>query len=150
MRAPSCPNCRERLSSAELGFNGLWSCLYCEGVWLPFAAVEALARDTGLNLTRYIAPDASSSRRQPCLTCPKCQAQTFISLEARDVSVHSCSTCRGLFIPKVALNAFAGALGVKDGSALAVKNYLEQQGPASAAEVITGIALLELLAFLLS
>ena len=109
---PTCPSCIERLSAGELGFNGWWSCLYCEGVWLPFAAVEALGHSAGLDLTRYLTPPADSALRRGDLHCPGCKTPSFIRLQAKEADVYSCCTCRGLFIPKPAHEAFARNLGM--------------------------------------
>ena len=110
---PQCPRCRERLSSAEIGFNGLWSCLYCEGVWLPYAQVESLAHSAGVNLTRYMAPAEGSSARKADLLCPKCLSPSFVGLAAKGANLSSCSSCRGLYIPKAAFDLFAVHLGTK-------------------------------------
>jgi Zn-finger nucleic acid-binding protein len=110
---PICPNCRERLSFGEIGFNGLWSCIYCEGVWLPFSTVETLARATEANLTRYMAPPKGDNSYQEHLHCPKCRSNTFVPLQARGVCLSSCCSCRGLFVPKTAIAAFADSLGVE-------------------------------------
>ena len=110
---PQCPRCRERLSSAEVGFNGLWSCLYCEGVWLPYEQVESLAHAAGVNLTRYIAPAEGSSARKADLLCPQCLSKNFVVLAAKGAELSSCSSCRGLYIPKTAFDLFAVDLGVK-------------------------------------
>ena len=115
MPHPKCPNCRERMSMSELGLAGVWSCIYCEGVWLNDSEVRRL-------LTSAEASGAAprSLERLPCtetaLTCPTCQAPSFVQVVAGSAKAHCCTNCHSLFfdkgtLPEHALSALSGVSG---------------------------------------
>ena len=145
-----CPNCRERLSSSEIGFGGLWSCLYCEGVWLPFQSVEAMEHSAGVNLTRYMAPTVSAASRRSDLVCPTCASTAFVSLEAKKAEFASCATCRGLFIPKATFDRFAEHLGVKQRTLLDFVNSAEDQTDVHPAAAVGASVAVNLLLYFLT
>ncbi len=92
--APSCPNCRERMSDVEQGLGGVWSCIYCEGVWLP--------KDEGVEL-----PDQQAAPVVAHLVCPSCNATTFCSVFAATCAFHTCTRCGGTFLPKGVVHAIS-------------------------------------------
>ena len=109
MLTPTCPNCREQMSSVEHGHGGVWSCLYCEGCWLSERNLETVARRTvpaGSSLvwqkisTPINAPDEG-------LTCAACETDDFETLSVNDVHAYQCTKCRGVFFRKGALAAIA-------------------------------------------
>ena len=72
MSAPLCPSCNERMSNVERGLGGVWSCVYCEGVWLP-AGTRSAATPQPANL------DGTSKG----MTCPNCRTKSLLALADR-------------------------------------------------------------------
>ena len=144
MPAPKCPRCRAHLSSVETGGNSLWSCLECEGVWLPYESAEALGESTCVNLTRYKAPMEGSAPLSR-LVCPTCSTATFVGLKAKGVELSSCHACRGLFMPKSALDLFARYRSVKSESPIdSGQPPLSKKEAAASAGVVLAVDLLDL------
>jgi Zn-finger nucleic acid-binding protein len=109
MKAPLCPNCREGMSSVEHGLGGVWSCLYCEGTWLPAEQLKALATAAGGD------PNVASSPVQPLqvcpttesLACPRCEASWLETVSLGAFQAHRCIRCQGAFFTRgvVAMHA---------------------------------------------
>jgi Zn-finger nucleic acid-binding protein len=105
MDQPLCPNCHERMSDVERGFGGVWSCLYCEGAWLPESQVRSLLASTQAILAasgeRALAQQAWSVHDS--LICPSCQTKSFRSPASLAAEVQVCGTCSGVFFRRGAL-----------------------------------------------
>jgi ribosomal protein L37AE/L43A len=100
MSSPLCPNCQEHMSSVEHGQGGVWSCLYCEGNWLPQAhALQVLS-------VLELQP-ARSGETVATLVCPSCNSRTFSPLSAPNSRVFQCATCQSLYFESAALAALA-------------------------------------------
>ena len=110
MLSPNCPNCRERMSLGEVGLDGIWSCIYCEGAWLSAPEVQ-----------RLVAPQpgaASASRASPRrvppeagLLCPSCEASSLVPVSIESQCVHCCTSCNGVFFGKGVLTALRPNVG---------------------------------------
>ena len=90
---------------------GLWSCVYCEGVWLSKSDLTRRAA-----LPRASAPTESEKllRHQSKLplTCPSCLNQEFIEYRAEEhAQVHECTKCGSVFLPKESAARLSEALG---------------------------------------
>lgn len=103
--APTCPNCRERLSDVEAGLVGVWSCLYCEGAWFSTTEVRRLSLQAHQTATSALA------ERVENLECPKCKGREFQTLVKRDLALHECCTCASTFMPRRTVVALGSALG---------------------------------------
>ena len=87
------------MSAVERGLGGVWSCLYCEGTWLPLeqrAKFVALSRESLAAMT---------SPLQEALICPACESPAFLATNTS--GAHTCSLCGSLFLKKGVLRALA-------------------------------------------
>jgi len=100
MPHPSCPNCKERMSSVEHGLAGVWSCLYCEGCWLSKAEL-ANAASPGLPLNAQVASPVGVQNNE--LVCPACASASFHSFPVAGSTMHRCIGCESVFLGKAAL-----------------------------------------------
>lgn len=96
MNSPLCPNCQERMSSVEHGIGGVWSCIYCEGTWLPQGQVGEIAQ-------RFMPRAASSVNvlancKAASLVCPACP-NTYLEAGEED-GIYCCAACRSLFFER--------------------------------------------------
>lgn len=102
MSVPYCPSCRESMSSVELETPGFWSCLYCEGIWVPGSEVEALSARASLAPAKseWVASPHEGAKDAPNFFCPSCGSSSFAHVTAKGVGAHCCSTCHGIYLPK--------------------------------------------------
>ena len=91
--SPLCPNCRERMSDVERGLGGVWSCLYCEAVWLPNEATNPAA---------VALPDAFPENH---LICPACESSSLHPIAQGSHLYYQCAGCSGAFLPKGVVRA---------------------------------------------
>ena len=87
------------MSAVERGLGGVWSCLYCEGTWLPLeqrAKFVALSRES---LATVVSP------LQEALVCPACESLAFLATNTS--GAHTCSLCGSLFLKKGVLGELA-------------------------------------------
>jgi Zn-finger nucleic acid-binding protein len=103
MKNPLCPSCREQMSSVEQGLGGVWSCLYCEGVWLSQDRVKVLDAE----IQSFQHPPNEAQGRD--LLCPSCGSTEFRGASAGPGAVHRCQGCAGLFLEKGCLQVVAPA-----------------------------------------
>jgi len=127
MLSPKCPSCREQMSMAELGLDGVWSCIYCEGTWLGAKEVRTLVAQAQISEATAASVSASPASRG-LLTCPSCEAQSFMEVKTGNYNAHCCSSCRGIFFARGAL------LGLCPGIALGTSGP-ETAGKAFASSV---------------
>jgi ribosomal protein L37AE/L43A len=99
MTNPRCPNCGESMSSVEKGYGGVWSCLYCEGTWLPSEqrAASAALRDDALKQAVQLPIQS--------LVCPSCESRAFLATSAEGAYV--CGACGSLFLDRGVLDRLA-------------------------------------------
>ena len=108
MNTPLCPNCREYMSSVEQGLGGVWSCLYCEGVWLSQDRMKALCTEPRAHpLSPRLPGTLRDEQNNQQLLCPSCGSRAFHVSEAGQSVIHCCSGCSGLFIERGSLQAVA-------------------------------------------
>jgi len=88
------------MSSVEHGHGGVWSCLYCEGNWLPQAQALQVLRAVELH-------PAQSCESVATLVCPSCHRTTFSPMSSPSSRAFQCSTCQSLYFERAALAAFA-------------------------------------------
>ena len=99
MLSPKCPNCQERMSMAELGLDGVWSCIYCEGTWLSSAEVRTLlwqATHSGAPLQArsvFVGTNAN-------LICPACEIRSMAEVELSNYKAQCCTSCQSIFFAK--------------------------------------------------
>lgn len=96
------------MSSVEFEAPGFWSCLYCEGTWIPGAEVAALSSKAAQApaASDWTSVSGSQSASTRSLICPDCGSQSFAHISAQDVVAHCCRNCHGIYLPKGALEAF--------------------------------------------
>jgi len=105
---PLCPNCRERMSDVERGLGGVWSCLYCEGVWLPrCGAGESSVAGWEAPLQVGEATATRSSANAEHLYCPACEARSFETRVIEQATFFACKGCASAFLPKGLVHALA-------------------------------------------
>lgn len=112
MTKPLCPQCRERMSGHEIGLQGIWSCIYCEGNWitpeqLKTVLTESNSQSAPLN---WVRPKADGSSNEQELVCPSCQSRTFSRISSGSTNVNCCKDCHGLFFDKGTLEKLAPQL----------------------------------------
>ena len=109
MSNPLCPNCREQMSSVERGLGGVWSCLYCEGTWLPSAKAQTLTSNaTGRpNFSLPVAEARQHVATNEMLVCPACEAVSLHLVALQNIEVHRCPSCDGVFFKRGVLQALA-------------------------------------------
>jgi len=106
MTKPLCPQCREKMSAHEIGLQGIWSCIYCEGNWITPEQLKALlasANSQSATLTWSQARTGDSQDEQE-LVCPSCESRTFSRISNSSTELSCCKSCHGLFFDKGALS----------------------------------------------
>jgi ribosomal protein L37AE/L43A len=116
LNAPSCPNCRERLSDVEAGLVGVWTCLYCEGAWLPTKEAKLVfpGRQADKPMTAEPSEAGEPGREVSTLACPSCSTSSFVPLATPQAKLFRCSGCGGAYLPKQAVLSLGKALGGKN------------------------------------
>jgi Zn-finger nucleic acid-binding protein len=110
MLSPKCPNCQEHMSIAELGLDGVWSCVYCEGAWLSATEVERML--TVASKSEAMRSDTSQSGIAGNeLTCPVCETASFVPVSVENQRIHCCSNCRSIFFAKGVLTHLCPTVG---------------------------------------
>ena len=135
MLTPVCPNCRERMSSAEHELGGVWSCIYCEGCWLSSREIQSLARGVVPAGSELVWRSVSTplNTHKPELFCSACQERNFEVRAINDVYVHQCTKCRGVFFEKGTLAALASH-----------KFRSDQEAPQSVGKIIATTAAVDI------
>jgi hypothetical protein len=95
------------MSSVEAGQIGLWSCVYCEGVWLPQARGAALIAGQSAAIPEPPSPDQVAEG----LLCPGCEATCFRWESTRHGCMYSCTACQSLYLPKPTVDSLGNRLG---------------------------------------
>jgi Zn-finger nucleic acid-binding protein len=94
------------MSAVEVGFGGIWSCVYCEGAWLPARQVELLVAEANAPL-----PSRSGARTEaqavPGLLCPSCNSAAYVALAAEGSAPSVCTQCAGVFLRRGQLESWA-------------------------------------------
>lgn len=93
------------MSSVEHGLGGVWSCIYCEGTWLPQSQADALSKSLATRTQHAAVAPADASPGS--LVCPACQSPSFEAGAFGILAIHRCMTCRSLFFKRGALAALS-------------------------------------------
>lgn len=106
MTKPLCPQCREKMSAHEIGLQGIWTCIYCEGNWITPEQLKALlasanSQSATLNWSQAKAGNGQNAQE---LVCPSCQSRTFSRVSSSSTELGCCKNCHGLFFDKGALS----------------------------------------------
>jgi Zn-finger nucleic acid-binding protein len=107
---PNCPNCQERMSMAELGLDGVWSCIYCEGTWLSAPEVRALLSKASISGATPQALPASVGMLGS-LVCPACETASLARVEVGNYKAHCCTSCQSIFFGKGVLLSLCPTIG---------------------------------------
>jgi Zn-finger nucleic acid-binding protein len=111
MLSPICPSCQERMSMAELGLDGVWSCIYCEGTWLSAEEVRSLVAEAGVSeVTR--PPVSASTNTEASLTCPACETNSLVAVAVGNYKAHCCTSCQSIFLAKGVLLSLCPTIGL--------------------------------------
>jgi Zn-finger nucleic acid-binding protein len=110
MTTPLCPSCQERMSNVERGLGGVWSCVYCEGVWLPEAKLS-----TGSS-ARHQSEEGETEATG--LVCPSCRVHSLRSLSAAPARGFVCSACAGAFLARGLVHELAPQAASPSGEAV--------------------------------
>lgn len=105
-RAPTCPQCRERLSSVEAGMIGVWTCVYCEGAWLA----RSNARELFAGCQDETVVSSADAPVAAALTCPGCERRSMRSQHLGNNELFACD-CGSAYLPKPTVAAFCHELG---------------------------------------
>jgi ribosomal protein L37AE/L43A len=104
------------MSNVERRLGGVWSCLYCESVWLPNLSTDGPA-DVGLiRSTESGGVTETNPVSAPAhLVCPQCESKSFDPTSVKHLAFFSCHRCGGVFLPKGLIQSFApGAVRAED------------------------------------
>ena len=98
------------MSLAELGLDGVWSCLYCEGTWLTAAEVRALLAKSGaLEASRPVLPATLTT--EGSLVCPACTTRSLAEIAVGSYKAHCCTDCQSIFFAKDVLLSLHPVVG---------------------------------------
>jgi len=109
MSKPACPTCRESMSSVERGFGGVWSCVYCEGTWLPASQLKALTLSAGISPTppEGVGQSLEVGSASELVACPSCEGVELQPVSLGSAHVYRCAQCGSAFFKKGVLAASA-------------------------------------------
>lgn len=110
MLSPKCPNCQEHMSISELGLDGVWSCVYCEGAWLSATEVQRMLSAASKSETRRSNASQIEIAENE-LTCPVCETTSFVPVPVENQEVHCCSSCHSIFFAKGVLTHLCPTVG---------------------------------------
>lgn len=89
--------------------DGVWSCLYCEGVWLTTEKLNSLASAcqpvSESSAVRVRGPEVEDTTQS--LICPSCEVGPLEAVNVGSANAHQCPQCRGAFFKKGVLAAYA-------------------------------------------
>ena len=137
MPTPHCPSCRESMSSVEFQTPGFWSCLYCEGTWIPGNEVGFLASKTSRapSHDEWTVIEVAETEKTPRFVCPDCCSSEFSHVSARGFIAQACQKCHGIYLPKGLLQA----LVPKEGESSAPEDAASSIAVAVGGEVLASI-----------
>ena len=92
------------MSSAEWGYSGIWSCLYCEGTWLSKPEVRSFT------LMPVDPPEGDLDIIQTELQCPSCKGGGFKQVIGVSGAAFRCVSCSGVFCEKGVIQSLAPQL----------------------------------------
>lgn len=131
------------MSSVEAGLCGVWSCLYCDGVWLPAREMRALAAKTAVNMQAIQCPSVAGAGAP--LQCPACEGASFASIEVHNNCVYVCTQCQSVHLPKASVQQLS--LHLNTVPWLSPESLAKTQiGRQVALEIAINVAMLALLA----
>ena len=99
------------MSIAELGLDGVWSCIHCEGTWLSAEEVRSLMVQT--TVSEATQPSVSASTNSEAgLTCPACETDSLAGVAVGNYKAHCCTSCQSIFLAKGVLLSLCPTLGL--------------------------------------
>jgi hypothetical protein len=101
------------MSSVEQGLGGVWSCLYCEGTWLPARQGAGIAPQQ--NSPKEGRANAALPVTVKPLLCASCESESLLPAEV--MGTYRCSGCSSVFFEKGVLAQLAPHIFSKDGEA---------------------------------
>ena len=101
------------MSSVEANLVGVWSCLYCDGVWLPSAQAGRLIspHPTAASESALAAATDHAGRAVDGLCCPACRSTHFRETGEGHHAWFACTDCSSLYLPKPTVEALGTRLG---------------------------------------
>jgi ribosomal protein L37AE/L43A len=97
------------MSDVERGLGGIWSCIYCEGTWLPGKQV-AIGLKGALGQLRAASntePSSVPTELNIGLPCPACSSKSLCPMHRERNEAFVCSGCSGIFLKKGVLSQVA-------------------------------------------
>jgi Zn-finger nucleic acid-binding protein len=124
------------MSAVERGLGGVWSCIYCEGVWLPAEQIASLLSSGAIAspLAANTTAPATERTTDPTLVCPSCNEAAFHLLSAPPLEASLCASCASVFLRKGVLAAIAPS---------AASSELEAEVPETILAAIASILILD-------
>jgi len=103
------------MSSVEDGLCGVWSCLYCEGVWLSVRDAQALVARLAAqpNVGEGKVYSGHPGHGPANWRCPECETRGLLAWTVAGHAAFSCSTCFGLFLPRDVARALVAAMATR-------------------------------------
>ena len=131
------------MSSVEAGLYGVWSCVYCDGVWLPAKEMRALAAKTAVNMQAIQWPSVAGSAAP--LQCPACEGASFAPVDVHNNCVYVCTQCQSVHLPKASVQQLSSHLNIVPW--LSPESLAKtRMGRQAAIEIAINVAMLALLA----
>jgi len=79
-------------------------CLSCGGLWFDANELRAILKRSSGTQVVGTRDGWSQAAGQTPASCPRCRSTTLSDIRIRDVLVHSCTDCKGIFVgPKAFL-----------------------------------------------
>lgn len=87
-----CPHCHMALREHFENDVEIDICDSCHGVWLDQGELEIISNGKDFD------PHADAIEGLPDLRCPRCDIQTFTTIQMEEGRLAQCSDCHGLFV----------------------------------------------------
>ena len=94
-----CPKCRERIEVKKRNGVVLYSCLYCEGTWLPKESLERLYKASSDKYGAHRIAQLKNESKESAtpLKCPACVEKKLRVILVKRVELDICIECGGVF-----------------------------------------------------
>ncbi|GAA6143445.1 hypothetical protein NBRC116584_32630 [Hydrogenophaga sp. 5NK40-0174] len=92
---------------------GVWTCMYCEGAWLPSRSAQRVLSAGDQKLAPCQAEAMSMHTGSPIasLRCPECESGVFATVGEDKRTLFCCSQCGSVYLPRAAVAQLSSRLG---------------------------------------
>jgi ribosomal protein L37AE/L43A len=136
------------MSSVEAGMIGVWSCLYCEGAWLPSTKSSQVKTGHSSLADARASSSPTLEEQVDSMLCPECESTRFTVRRVEDKRLCECGGCGSTYLNKSAVLALASALGGRNWDL--GKVFVQALSGSTAAKVDGAVTVAAMLYLLLS